>query len=199
MSLDHILLGLLREPASGYDLKKIFDERIGHFWTAELSQIYPTLKQLEDRGLVSSRPAPARRGRGRRVYEITAPGRDALRAWLAGQPQVGAERIAYLAQLYFMGELDDLGQTLRFIRALRGRFAVKLAALETIERMWAAADPRYPEGLAADDLHVHFALRKGLHSLQAHLEWCGETITTLQRRLAEPGGEAGAVAREESL
>ena len=37
MSLEHILLGLLREPASGYDLKAIFDERIQHFWAAELS------------------------------------------------------------------------------------------------------------------------------------------------------------------
>ena len=31
MSLDYILLGLLREPASGYDLKAVFDERIHYF------------------------------------------------------------------------------------------------------------------------------------------------------------------------
>ncbi|MYK68861.1 MAG: PadR family transcriptional regulator, partial [Gammaproteobacteria bacterium] len=44
MSLDHILLGLLRDPATGYDLKSAFSERIRHFWSAELSQIYPALK-----------------------------------------------------------------------------------------------------------------------------------------------------------
>ncbi len=197
MSLDHILLGLLREPASGYDLKKLFDERIGHFWAAELSQIYPTLKRLEDRGLVSSRPAPARRGSGRRVYELTDAGREVLRTWLTETPRLGAERMAYLGQLYFMGELDDLWQTLRFVRALRERFATKLAALEAVERTWMAADSGYPEGLPADDLHVHLTLRKGLHSLKAHLEWCDETITTLQRRLSESGSQATAVAREE--
>ena len=40
MSLDHILLGLLREPATGYDLGNAFSENVRHFWSAELSQIY---------------------------------------------------------------------------------------------------------------------------------------------------------------
>ena len=50
MSLDHILLGLLREPATGYDLGNAFSENVRHFWSAELSQIYPALKRLEQRG-----------------------------------------------------------------------------------------------------------------------------------------------------
>jgi PadR family transcriptional regulator AphA len=57
MSLDPILLGLLREPASGYDLKALLDHGIGHFWAAELSQIYPTLKRLEKDGFLTSRKA----------------------------------------------------------------------------------------------------------------------------------------------
>ncbi|HKW51009.1 MAG TPA: PadR family transcriptional regulator, partial [Candidatus Eisenbacteria bacterium] len=68
MSLEFILLGLLRRPASGYDLKKFFDEGIGYFWAAELSQIYPTLKRLEKRGWVRGRAAASKRGSGRRVY-----------------------------------------------------------------------------------------------------------------------------------
>jgi PadR family transcriptional regulator AphA len=190
MSLDHILLGLLREPASGYDLKKLFDERISHIWRAELSQIYPTLKRLEQRGLINSRAAAARRGSGRRVYALTPTGREELHAWLAGPPQFADERMAWLAQLFLMGELNDLGQTLRFLRLVRARFAGKVAALGAIERAWAAADPRYPAALPNEELHVHLALRKGLSSLTAHVEWCDESIATLTTRLQAQLSEA---------
>ena len=67
MSLEHILLGLLREPASGYDLKVVLDHGIGHFWAAELSQIYPSLKRLEKQGLLRSRRTASQRGPGRIV------------------------------------------------------------------------------------------------------------------------------------
>ena len=50
MSLEHILLGMQREPSTGYELGKKFSEGARHFWFAELSQIYPTLKRMRDRG-----------------------------------------------------------------------------------------------------------------------------------------------------
>ncbi|MCG6962419.1 MAG: PadR family transcriptional regulator [Acidobacteria bacterium] len=183
MSLEHILLGLLREPASGYDLKKLFEERLSHIWRAELSQIYPTLKRLERRGLVDSREAAARRGSGRRLYALTKAGRQELHVWLSGPPQFADERMAWVAQLYFMGELEDLDQTMRFLGSVRAHFAAKLAALSAIQRMWTAADPRYPRDLPVEDLHVHFALRKGMCSLAAHIEWCDESVAELTARL----------------
>ena len=82
MSLEHILLGLLREPASGYDLKAVLDNGIGHFWAAELSQVYPTLKRMEKQGHLRSRRAASKRGPGRIVYELTTSGRKELAAWL---------------------------------------------------------------------------------------------------------------------
>src|SRR2546426_3670429 len=121
MTLEYILLGLLRRPRAGYDLKKVFDERIGYFWAAELSQIYPTLKRLERRGWVRSREARPKRGARRRVYAIAAPGRTALREWLRGEPRFGDERFAYLAQVYFMAELRSFRRTLRFFRQMRDR------------------------------------------------------------------------------
>jgi len=53
MSLRHIMLGMLREPHSGYDLKKGFDRSLRNFWRAELSQIYPLLQKMDDEGLLS--------------------------------------------------------------------------------------------------------------------------------------------------
>src|SRR5437588_510550 len=77
MGLDNILLGLLRQPASGYDLKRVFDEGIGHFWAAELSQIYPALKRLEKRRLLRARKVDSKRGPGKYVYQTTAAGQAA--------------------------------------------------------------------------------------------------------------------------
>ena len=62
MSLPHLLLGLLAEPASGYDLKKSFGQTVGHFWSAELSQIYPALGRLEDDGLLRSERVGSAKG-----------------------------------------------------------------------------------------------------------------------------------------
>ena len=66
LSLPHILLGLLREPASGYDLKAEFEKMIRHYWSAELSQIYPTLKRMEGQGWLASATEPSDRGPDRR-------------------------------------------------------------------------------------------------------------------------------------
>lgn len=50
MSLPHAILGLLNYmPMTGYDLKNFFDDSIDFFWSAQMSQIYRELKNLEKR------------------------------------------------------------------------------------------------------------------------------------------------------
>jgi PadR family transcriptional regulator AphA len=189
--LDYILLGLLREPASGYDLKKIFDRQISHFWAAELSQIYPTLRRLQQRGWVQCSKAASKRGSGRKVYRVTSTGTQALRTWLRGKPEYGDERIAYLAQIFFMGELGDLSQSERFFRGLRDHFAAKLETLRRLERLWSEADLNHPDDLPDDEFHVHLVLRKGLLSLEAHKRWCSESIRRLRARASTTRGPKG--------
>ena len=78
MSLPNVLLSLLREPMSGSELTELFGSSIGHFWSADLSQIYRALDSLEQRGCVKSKSVPSPRGPARRVYSLTAPGRYAV-------------------------------------------------------------------------------------------------------------------------
>ncbi|MGH7587276.1 MAG: PadR family transcriptional regulator [Gemmatimonadota bacterium] len=193
MSLPHILLGLLREPASGYDLKAEFEKRIRHYWSAELSQIYPTLKRMEGQGWLASATEPSDRGPDRRVYTRTKAGHEELLRWLEGPPQVGAERFAYLAQIAFMDELGDFRRTLAFMRALRVRLAAWEAELRAIEAGVFSAMPGYPDDLPADELHDHVTLRMGLHTLAAKLAWCDETIARIERRLAATTGRRSGV------
>ena len=76
MSLKHAILGFLQYgPSTGYELKKVFDNSVQHFWPADQSQIYRTLVWLEEQGWVSMELIPQDDHPDRKVYSIsvTAP------------------------------------------------------------------------------------------------------------------------------
>ena len=195
MSLDHILLGMLHDPASGYDLKQEFERSVRHFWFAELSQIYPALKKLEERGLLRSERMPSSRGPDRRVFETTDAGRQQLERWLRADPIIANDRIAYLAQLFFLGELEDLASTESFMERLRGMMASRLAVLQAIEAEWMGHIGVVEDGLSEIEdqrvFHMYTTLRMGIHSLRARVEWCDETLDAVRtRRRAQAEMEA---------
>jgi len=183
MALEFILLGMLRDPASGYDLRRAFDEGPRHFWSAELSQIYPTLQRMQKRGWLSCRHRVSRRGPKRREYRRTAAGTRALHQWLRGKPDFGAERLAYIGQLVFLGELGDSQRTLEFLEELRRRMAEFQAGLEAAE-----AELRRERKEAAlarwndDDFHELLCLRMGIRSQQAKAAACDECIELVRAR-----------------
>ncbi|MHC4990506.1 MAG: PadR family transcriptional regulator [Planctomycetota bacterium] len=180
--LDHILLGLLREPRSGYELKAMFDHTAGHFWPAELSQIYRTLKSLERDGLLTSRFEPSDKGPDRRVYWRTAAGRRALRAWLAGEPQFNDERLAYIAQLFFMDELSSLEQTLECVEAIRRKRVAQIEAYRRLEREWQLDRPL--DGITDEEFHRAITLQAGISVAEARLQWCDEVARQIKQRAA---------------
>lgn len=80
----HVLLGLLaKEPAHGYELKRLLEERLGRLWpTVNIGQVYTTLRRLERDGLVRSAEVAQSDRRDKRVFELTAAGQDELDEWL---------------------------------------------------------------------------------------------------------------------
>lgn len=83
MSLDFAILGFLNyQPFTGYDLKKIFDNSVHHFWTADQSQIYRTLTRLTQQGLAQVQLVEQVDRPDRKVYSITPAGRTAFIASL---------------------------------------------------------------------------------------------------------------------
>jgi DNA-binding PadR family transcriptional regulator len=183
MSLEFILLGLLRTPRSGYDLKAEFDVGVAHFWPAELSQIYVTLKRLTERGWLRNHVEPSDKGPDKRVYQRTPAGRRALHDWLAGDPQIGDERFSYLAQVYFLYELDDLAVSLAFLQKLRERLARRLDALRAIERA-VETSPDDLDRFSVEDFHQLLTLQLGVKTGAARLAWCEESIRRVRKRLS---------------
>ena len=53
MSIRHAILGFLSwQSFSGYDLKKMFSDSTALYWSGNNNQIYTTLVQLREEGLV---------------------------------------------------------------------------------------------------------------------------------------------------
>jgi DNA-binding PadR family transcriptional regulator len=187
MSLKHILLGLLRDPHSGYDLKRTFDETLRHFWRAELSQIYPCLQRMEEEGLLKSETQQSPQGPNRRVYRRTAAGEGELRQWLAAEPVRAQPRLGYLAQVFFQSELGGLRKTRAFLLDLRQEFSQELAKYLAIERQLVDEHPGLSDATDPDNLlNPYLTLRFGIHRLQANLAWCDESLSRIEALLEQP-------------
>jgi len=177
VSLEHILLALLVEPSSGYDLKKRFDGGARFYWAAELSQIYPTLKRLEERGFLTSTRAPSEKGPRRRVYTRTESGRDEMLDWLRQGPVISGQRLAYLAQLEHLYEIGDLAVTRQFVEQLREHFATFHEFLTDFE-----LDDTSDAGF-----HELLIMRHGLTMWAARVEWCDEALDLIDKRQKQKG------------
>jgi DNA-binding PadR family transcriptional regulator len=71
-------------PAHGYDLKRAYDARFASVWgPLNIGQVYTTMGRLERDGLVARETVAQGDRPDKKVYEITAAGREALAAWLA--------------------------------------------------------------------------------------------------------------------
>jgi DNA-binding PadR family transcriptional regulator len=162
MSLESILLAVLKEPATGYELKQAFDQTLQHFWSADMAQIYRTLQRLENAGQLKSKDAPSLKGPARRIYQRTAAGTKQLKKWLAAAPRLGNERLSHIAQLVFMHELDDLNQTLKFVENEPHKNLLTMPSA---------------------DFHGSLGLQMGLDTLRLKLQWCDRSIVTIKKRI----------------
>lgn len=69
------------QPATAYQLSKIYAESpVSNFGTSK-GKIYPLIRRLKERGLIRSRPVPGD-ARGSERLESSHRGREALRRWI---------------------------------------------------------------------------------------------------------------------
>ncbi len=174
MSLDYAILGFLNyHPYTGYDLKKIFDSSVRHFWPADQSQIYRTLTRLTEQNLVEMEKVAQEVRPDRKVYHITEAGRKELLDWLAGPPPLDAPRSAGLIQVFFAGQLSD--------QEILAKFEGFAAQLRAILELYAQI-PNQLEFYRADidSPREHFfwmlTLDNGIRSMRASLEWAESVI-----------------------
>ena len=88
MSIKFAILGLLSwKPSTGYDLKKVFEESSAMYWSGNNNQIYKSLVQLLDEGLVTNEIRHQDSSPSKKVYTITDEGLAELREWTLSLPE----------------------------------------------------------------------------------------------------------------
>ena len=163
-----VILGLLSLGArSGYDIKTVVDRSTRFFWAASYGQIYPELRRLEREGLIEGEDS-SNGARGRRVYELTAAGREALEEWLLGRTLTMELRDESLLRLFFADNLTR-EQALGLLEARRRGHEEFLAVLRAIDAR-PGHDPEF----------VNLVLRWGMAFNEWGAQWCQEQLKRLQ-------------------
>nr|MDQ3988348.1 PadR family transcriptional regulator [Actinomycetota bacterium] len=85
--LEFAVLGVLHEaPMHGYELRKRLTGLLGAFRAFSFGSLYPTLRRLQRAGLIVEEDDGSDRSwgcRGRRVYQLTAEGKERFAELLA--------------------------------------------------------------------------------------------------------------------
>jgi DNA-binding PadR family transcriptional regulator len=178
--LKNILLGFLNYgPLTGYDLKSLMESSTMHFWHAYHSQIYTTLRRMEEEQLVESELEDGDHPLNKRVYRITPQGRAALQSWLqASLVATSQVKEELLVRLFFSGDRDrrEILAELEMQRQLHQRQLEAYLALRQA--------PLSMEHVPAEILERHgpfwaAALRFGIEYERLYLKWLDETIQML--------------------
>jgi DNA-binding PadR family transcriptional regulator len=161
-TLEAALLGLLaRGPASGYELRKVFQTTPLAAYSDSPGAVYPALRRLEKRGFVTGRAeAGARR---RKPWRLTAAGRGWLREWVA-RPVTADEVARDAAAVDLRLALLDNITPARLPAFLREYDAAVDAWLASLTGAAAELSDLPPSAACALDL--------GIHLVRARSAWC---------------------------
>ncbi len=187
------ILGLLSwQPMSGYDLKKMIDMGLQHFWNESYGQLYPTLEQLVADGHTTCKKDAGSGGRSRHVYAITAKGRREFLTWLR-EPTAPA-RIRSEPQLkFFLTGRLPAAEGIRLVEEYRGQLQEQYDRYVDSEKVLRQAVrsgilPEEIAGLAGgpgesnQPLTLLLSLRHGVLLVEARLAWCDEALKALRAR-----------------
>jgi PadR family transcriptional regulator, regulatory protein AphA len=178
MSLEYAILGFLSyKPFTGYELKKVFDNSIQHFWPADQSQIYRTLAKLSDRGLVDMEVVAQADRPDRKLYHITPAGQEALLDWIKTPFPEEDSRSAALIQVFFSGKLTDDEIIAKFEDYAAG-IRQRLANYRQLPLQ--SETPSDGPGLQRAAFYWLLTLELGIKSAQLQLEWAESVIQRIR-------------------
>jgi PadR family transcriptional regulator AphA len=170
------LLGLLSlGPMSGYDIRQLIPQSIGHFWSESYGQIYPGLKWLAAAGLAAKKTERKKGSPDRHVYSLTAEGRERLRTWLKLPVAEVVPRNELLLKLFF-GEQVSTSVSREHVQTYLALHQQKMQVYGVVAkklRKECAHDPRLPFWL--------MTLSMGQHHSLAMVKWCKETLKELDK------------------
>ncbi|MET0046394.1 MAG: PadR family transcriptional regulator [Sedimenticola sp.] len=132
MDTGNLCLGVLcLGDASGYEIKKMFEESFSHFQAASFGSIYPALARLTDDGLVTFREEPQEKRPTKKVFSITPQGRTRFLDTLRNTEPTEQYRSDFLVLMMF-AHLQPLDQLERAIEIQAANIRSELEILQRI-------------------------------------------------------------------
>ena len=180
--LDLALLGLIAEVpgVSGYDILKIFDLSMKHYWHAHPSQIYPTLEQMEEFGLIKRRKVVQRSRPNKSLYTITPAGERMLVDWLQSPFEGLQLKHPPLLRCRFLGHLGADGAR-EILSEERLSWVLHLKRYREIEREYFAGDKAHRE---VNAMFTWFTLKRGIDWMEENIRWCDWALEEIERNRA---------------
>lgn len=177
MSIKYAILGLLSsKPSTGYEMKKVFEESSTMYWSGNNNQIYKSLIELLDEGLVNSEVRHQETLPSKKVYTITENGLAELKKWVLSPPEAPEFKKTFLVQLAWADQLsnDELSELL-----LKYENEIKIQLLihqEKNRRGLYSPDRNHREAFLWDRISDNL-----ISSLKGELDW----IQGIRRELFE--------------
>jgi len=152
----YIVLGLLElcGEATPYDLKGLVAMSLGNFWSVQHAQLYTETARLAAAGLLDETREEG--GRRRKLYSLTAAGRQALSIWTAEPTSELFElRDIGLLKLFFGADPQTIAS------AQLEAHRKKLAEYQELHDAGAKSAPEGPRlalesGIAHEQVYVEF-------------------------------------------
>jgi DNA-binding PadR family transcriptional regulator len=174
--LGYALLGLLQaQPASGYDLRKIFSSTAMTTYSDSPGAIYPALRRLQHQGLIRGNVEDGAGLRRRQVFTLTAAGAAGLKSWIT-RPVNRANVIR---------GIDEIMLRFAFSEQAAGREA-SIGLLKSLKAELTSYLPNLHQQRAAGEKTMptsgSLALESGIRGYETLLQWTKDALVTFTRQ-----------------
>ncbi len=188
--LEIAVLGLLSEsPMHGYELRKRLAALLGTFRAFSYGSLYPTLRRLSEAGWIDEEAqlpltgngvgiGTTRSRRGKRVYRLTADGKEHLAELLANVSPDAFDDEGFGARLAFFAQTRS-DVRLQILEGRRRRVEQQRDGMKTTLARPGERFDRYTR-----ELHEH-----GLESVDREVRWLTELIEHERTDAPETGDE----------
>lgn len=172
------ILGMLTFGSkSGYDLSKMVEQSIGHFFSPAKSQIYSELRRLVSLGFADVEHVNQTVRPNKRLYSITAEGRRELREWLeTSEVEPDSIRSPFLLKMFF-GALISREVLIGQVKQAHEQAQLELKILEDLETE-ISGNPEY--------FYPNLVLRFGLAHNRASVAWTQQVLHELEQDKSIP-------------
>ena len=173
----YALLGILSNiSGSGYDIKKVCDSSIGHFWNENYGHIYPVLQKMEEEDLITKEVKQTEGRPSRNIFSITEKGKEELRKWLMLPVEKASTRSELLLKIFLSKDIP-VKNIIEKIKKEKADSERNLQKYSEIKELFNSGK------IQADKKNLVLwtsTINYGRQSDEAQIKWCEETLEALE-------------------